>query len=317
MERLDLSGANFRVRLEATETVEGSDSPRQLVAVRQVDDVYLVDAEHRVAEHGSLYAGGGSLLYRLDPALMYGFFDPRSIASEAEATSVVADGRDQVHGEPCDVLHVTYADDEEDSRWCLGVDDGLPRLMEWIGPQTTTTLEIFDIEILATVADADFEVQIPADWKLSERSIGPSVGSAVETWSLPAAAGGSLGLEDLRGQVVVLDFWSTWCPPCITTLDNLEGLQETYRDRPVRLIAVNTLESGDPRAFLEQRGYTFDAVFEGDALHNIVAPGSLPAFAVIDAEGNWVGTGVGYYGEGSKRFMIGLIDRALGTAESG
>jgi cytochrome c biogenesis protein CcmG/thiol:disulfide interchange protein DsbE len=315
LERLDMSGSNFRARLDALETGGRSDEPGHLLAVRQTDDVLLLETANQLVQHGSLYAGGSSLLYRLDPALMYGFYDPRALASEAEATTVVALGRDEIHGEPCEVVRVTYDDDEEDSRWCLGVDDGLPRLMEWIGPDSTATLKIFDIEPLATVTDADFAVEFPEGWEVVERNVGPLAGSLAEPWSLPTASGGRLALEDLRGEVVVLDFWATWCPPCITTLDNLEALQEVYRDRPVRLIAVNAMESGDPAAFLAERGYTFDALLEGDDLHNQVARGSLPAFAVLDPAGNWVGAGTGYYGEGSERYMAQLIERALSALE--
>jgi hypothetical protein len=53
----------------------------------------------------------------------------------------------------------------------------------------------------------------------------------------------------------------------------------------------------------------------GDELHNQVARGSLPAFAVLDPEGNWVGAGTGYYGEGSERYMAQLIERALATLD--
>lgn len=313
IERLDLSGARFRARLEATETSGDTGEPRRLEAVRHYDDVYLLDFGDRVVDYGSLYAGGGSLLYRLDPALMYAFFDPKAVATEADATQVVLLGRDEIRGESCDLIHVTYDDDEEDSRWCLGTDDGLPRLMEWIGPDSRTTLEIFDIEPLGELAEDAFAVDIPAGWARREKTVGPPLGSRVAGWKLPTASGGSLALEDLRGQVVVLDFWATWCSPCLTTLDNLQELQGSYLDRPVRLIAVNVMESGDPQAFLSERGYTFDALLDGDELHDRIAPGSLPAFAVIDADGKWAGAGVGYFGDGSKRYLTQLIDRALSS----
>ncbi len=310
LERLDLSGASYRARIEAEEA--GTNGSRVVrIGIRNHDDVYLLDSTSRSALHASLYAGGSGLLYRLGPVVMYAFFDPRAVASEAEAATVDYEGRGEVAGEPCHLVYVTYDDDEDDSRWCLGVEDHLPRMMSWIGSEETTTLEIFQIERLEAVDEADLEVDLAEDWTLEDATAGPAFGSPVKPWSLRLPDETTLSSDDLLGEIVVLDFWATWCPPCLTTLDKLETIQHQYADRPVRFIAVNTLEDADPLAFVEERGYTFEVGLDGDELHDRVAPGSLPAFAVIDAEGRWAGVGLGYYGDGSDRHMARLIEGAL------
>ena len=310
LERLDLSGSSYRARIEALHTApDGTTSEH--IGIRQRDDVYLLEPASRTAKHASLYAGGSGLLYRLGPAVMYAFFDPRAVASEAEAATVEYRGRAEVLGEPCHMLYVTYDDDDDDSRWCLGVDDHLPRLMEWKSDGVTETLEIADIEGLEAIDENELVVDLSDDWTLSDGTAGPAFGSPVEPWSLRRPDGSTLASSDLLGEVVVLDFWATWCPPCITTLDKLEQIQHRYEGRPVRFLAVNTLEDGDPLAFVAERGYTFEVGLEGDELHERVSPGNLPAFAVIDAEGRWGGVGLGYYGEGSDRHMERLIETAL------
>ncbi len=65
----------------------------------------------------------------------------------------------------------------------------------------------------------------------------------------PAAA----NLKALSGQVVVLEFWATWCGPCIAAIPHLNGLAEKFADKPVRFIAVTDEKEAVVRKFLKKR----------------------------------------------------------------
>lgn len=61
------------------------------------------------------------------------------------------------------------------------------------------------------------------------------------------------GWEELRGKVVVLEFWATWCDPCVEAIPHLNGLAERFRGRPVVFIHITDESEADVTAFLEQR----------------------------------------------------------------
>ena len=69
--------------------------------------------------------------------------------------------------------------------------------------------------------------------------------------------GNSHQLSSYRGKVVLLNFWATWCPPCIEELPSLQRLQQHYQDKP---FAILTVDIGEPAEvilpFLQQVGAT-------------------------------------------------------------
>ena len=80
---------------------------------------------------------------------------------------------------------------------------------------------------------------------------GPQVGEpapAIELEGLLHAPEG-----DLKGNVVVLEFWATWCGPCIAAIPHLNALTEEFKGKPVRFISVTDEDETKVRKFLEKR----------------------------------------------------------------
>jgi peroxiredoxin len=67
-------------------------------------------------------------------------------------------------------------------------------------------------------------------------------GSEAPGFSLPALGGGELALASQRGKVVVLNFWATWCPPCVAEMPALERLQRALAPEGVSVVTVSTDE---------------------------------------------------------------------------
>lgn len=309
IERVDDSGAAYRMRIDARVRHDGG--WERIQVTRGSDEVRVAGDRDRTMLRSSLHSLGPSLQVVVDPALMYVFFDPVSLDGEIEAREVVWEGMSEVSGVACDVVRVSYEDDPEDSRWCLGRADHLPRRLEWIGEGGSTILEIRDLEQGVAVDPGDFVLDLPEGYASVEPSYGPPPGTAAREWTLATPGGELISLADLRGRVVVLEFWATWCAPCREALIGLEELIEEWDGLPVSAFAVNSMESADPSGALDELGIEVPLLLEGDEIHDAYAKGSLPAVVVLDREGRHYGVGLGYLGEGSREYLRTLVAGAL------
>jgi cytochrome c biogenesis protein CcmG/thiol:disulfide interchange protein DsbE len=86
----------------------------------------------------------------------------------------------------------------------------------------------------------------------------PLIGRPAPPFTLPLFDGGAVSLEGLRGQVVFLNFWASWCVPCREEARTLEAAWLKYRDRGVAFVGVDIQDrEEDGRAFLREFGVTY------------------------------------------------------------
>lgn len=115
-------------------------------------------------------------------------------------------------------------------------------------------------------------------------------------FSLEKMGGGTVKLSDLKGKVVVLDFWATWCGPCRMTMPLLD---QFYQSKPegVEVYGINVWERGgnDKVApFIEKAGYKFPILFGKEETAGAYAVRGIPTMFVIDKEGKIAHRHVGY-----------------------
>jgi peroxiredoxin len=114
------------------------------------------------------------------------------------------------------------------------------------------------------------------------------VGHEAPDFALPLLGGGALDPAELRGkQIVILDFWATWCAPCRRALPIVAEVAGKYRDQGVRLFAVNIAEAEDRvQGFVDSMKYTFDVALdrEGKVADRFKVTG-IPQTVIIGKNG--------------------------------
>lgn len=112
------------------------------------------------------------------------------------------------------------------------------------------------------------------------------------------AQGGSVSLRDFRGKVVVLNFWATWCPPCVREMPSLDRLQAELGGPAFEVVAVSTDRGAMDglRAFYDQHGIEHLALYQdpGMAFARAVGVKGLPTTYILDHDGTVLGTHTGY-----------------------
>ena len=95
--------------------------------------------------------------------------------------------------------------------------------------------------------------------QLAERNRGRPTSGPAPDFAMRLFNGSDLSLADLRGTVVLLNFWASWCPPCRAEAPDLQALHEDYQAAGLRVVGVNMLESSQARAraFLYEYGITY------------------------------------------------------------
>jgi cytochrome c biogenesis protein CcmG, thiol:disulfide interchange protein DsbE len=97
----------------------------------------------------------------------------------------------------------------------------------------------------------------------------------------------SVALSQFRGQVVVLNFWASWCPPCQEELPSLMAMQERTRSRGVVVLGVSIDVDGDAyHHFLKQRGVNFVTVRDPEQkVSGVYGTHGWPESYIIDRQG--------------------------------
>jgi peroxiredoxin len=106
-------------------------------------------------------------------------------------------------------------------------------------------------------------------------------------FSLPALDGVNVALSELKGKVVFLNFWATWCGPCEAEMPSMESLYQKFKDRGFVVLAVNLGESnGQVSGFMRNYNLSFTALLDRTSrIGTSYGVQAIPTTFIIDRRG--------------------------------
>ena len=113
------------------------------------------------------------------------------------------------------------------------------------------------------------------------------IGKPASDFHVTDLNGEALSLEQYRGQVVLLDFWATWCPPCIAEMPNVKKVYEKYKDQKFQIVGISLDRSKEPlEAYIEKEGLTWLHYWDNiGKVSNLYKVQAIPSTFLIDGEG--------------------------------
>lgn len=124
------------------------------------------------------------------------------------------------------------------------------------------------------------------------------------------AKGRDMRISDLRGKVVILNFWATWCTPCVVEMPALDRLQAAFGDETLAVVALSEDREGRRAVepFLDKLGIKSLGMYfdRNQALAQALGADKLPATYILDREGRAVGRLIGPADWDSEVFMSTL-----------
>ena len=107
------------------------------------------------------------------------------------------------------------------------------------------------------------------------------------SWKLQDELGEIIDFKDLKGKVVFLNFWATWCPPCIAELPSIQALYDAYHDK-IEFVIVSNENREVIDNFLERKGYNLQTLVPLSGPTKEFNISSIPRTFLIDMDGNIV-----------------------------
>lgn len=238
---------------------------------------------------------------------------------------------------PADMEKGAKPDPAPTVRVFIGREDQLPRRIERTrtagGKATMRTLTLRGVARDGEAEGAQFAIEVPDGYRIragdaarppggrapgrpgaSAKSDAPAIegvtwpheskllaaGEKAPSFRLEDAKGAWVRLSDYKGKIVVLDFWATWCGPCVQAIPALQAVHTKYEGKPVVVLGMNC--EGDPMPgkapvdpvkFKQDKGGHYMTLLNADGVSDRYKVRGIPTFYVIDTEGKVLWGGVG------------------------
>ena len=151
-----------------------------------------------------------------------------------------------------------------------------------------------------------------------EPDLGPRVGQHLADFTLPDMSGAPVQLAGLRGKVVFINVWTTWCPPCIEEMPTIQRLHEQLNPKGLVVLAINmdALGRQTVEPFLAKRHLTFPILLDPESrTERLYGTAGIPESFIVDKAGLLVEKIVGPR-DWAHPEVIALFERLLAAPHS-
>lgn len=121
--------------------------------------------------------------------------------------------------------------------------------------------------------------------------------------------GNIIDFNQFKGQTVFLNFWATWCPPCVAEMPDIHDLYEKVKNENVAFVLISQDENFDKaKNFLERKSYTFPIYHLASGLPAVFQGKTIPSTFVISPEGKIIARRIGMAKYDTEEFRSLLTD---------
>jgi peroxiredoxin len=143
------------------------------------------------------------------------------------------------------------------------------------------------------------------------------IGDPTPAFNLQTLDGKTVSIASLKGKVVLLDFWATWCGPCRSALPELKELRQKNTGKPLVVISVSADENRKAlEDFVSANGMTWMQAWDakGQVIGGVFGVHNLPSYVVIDADGRIAYMMRGWAPMSTSALLSQAVSSALTTA---
>ena len=259
--------------------------------------------------------------------------DPFDLVTKSYETMELT-GRETIDGVECDVIVLKEGEGRATRTWYISTNDHLPRQMNIeLKPMMDDTFTMRKFKLNPELPEAVFEIATPEGYTrdfLGNAPNAPEFGAiapapmstaTVRTapiFELEATDGSAVKLEDLRGQVVVLEFLLTYSGASRRSGPEMKAFLEAVADKPVKVLTIPVRERSREKTleYFEKFELTQTVLHGGDDTARIYGVTKYPMYVLVDAKG-MVAYETGYIPSESFQALLDEIDTLLGAGGEG
>ncbi len=235
------------------------------------------------------------------------FKNDESFKHELSASEIKYGGLAVIDGILCHIIHFLFPEHSDPGQiwWFFGVEDYLPRQVRKLYDRNPDQkheeiLRLSQLRPNITINEDEFNLFAPEGFQVKEykgfgkRKPSISVGDIAPDWILSDPLENQYSLRDFKGKIVVIDFWATWCLPCVKKMPEIQKIHEQFKDKGVRVFGINIWDQGDPIKIMHESGYTYHLLLKGDGIAKEYGINGIPTLYVIGKDGKIIFNEVGF-----------------------